>query len=92
MLRAYDRGMAGRSILLAFALIALPACAPTVPLAQYESLEAKLAELEAGQEALRTEMGSVEDANQQLTAMVAAQRQIIRDLRCRSDVTIEGSD
>ncbi len=73
-------------------LAALPACAPTVPLAQYESLEWKLAELEAGQEALRGEMDTLEDTNQELRAMVAAQRMIIRDLRCRSDVTIEGAD
>ncbi len=70
-------------------LAALSACAATVPLQQHQALEARLGELRAGQEVLRAEFDELRETNQQLTAMVAAQRMIIRDLRCRPKVTIE---
>ncbi len=64
-------------------------CASTVPLEQHQALEARLGELQEGQELLRGELGELEERNEQLTAMVAAQRMIIRDLRCRPQLTIE---
>lgn len=77
-----------RSLLLAL-LVALAGCAPTVPLAQHQALELRLDELREGQEVLREELAELQETNQQLTSMVAAQRMIIRDLRCRPSVTVE---
>lgn len=76
-------------ILLVILLAALAGCAATVPLAQHQALEASLGELREGQDVLRTEIQELRETNQQLTAMVAAQRMIIRDLRCRPTITIE---
>lgn len=70
-------------------LAALSGCAATVPLEQHQALETSLGELRAGQEVLRAELEELRETNQQLTAMVAAQRMIIRDLRCRPKMTIE---
>ena len=64
-------------------------CAPTVPLEQHQALETRLGELIEGQEVLKARIGELEDTNQELRAMVAAQRMVIRDLRCRPTVTIE---
>jgi hypothetical protein len=63
-------------------------CAATVPLEEHQALESQLAELARGQEELRGEFDVLELHNQRLTAMVAAQRQIIRDLRCNPTVDI----
>ncbi|MCP3984222.1 MAG: hypothetical protein GY723_07520 [bacterium] len=76
-------------ILFLLLLAAASGCAATVPLEQHQALESRIGELRAGQEVLRTELDALQDANQQLTAMVAAQRMIIRDLRCRPSITIE---
>ena len=76
-------------ILLVPLLFALAGCAAKVPLEQHQALESRVGELRAGQEVLRSELEELQQMNQQLTAMVAAQRMIIRDLRCRPSVTIE---
>jgi len=76
-------------LLASTALLGTGGCAATVPLEQHEALETRLAELQEAQEALIADTQELRDHKERLTAMVAAQRMIIRDLRCRPMVEIK---